>query len=68
MTSGCVPRSGGRRAGSGSKSLCNQIIADLHLPLKLVYGMRIPDLCFWQSTFPNFFMLNHLLQGFNSSS
>ena len=52
MTSGCVPGSGGRRAGSGSKSLFNQIIADL--PLRLVYGMRIPDLCFRQSTFSNF--------------
>ena len=41
MASGCVPGSGGRRAGSGrrsSKSLFNQFIADL--PLRLVYGLH----------------------------
>ena len=41
MASGCVPGSGGRRAGSGqrsSKSLLNSYTADL--ALRLVYGMR----------------------------
>ena len=42
MASGCVPGSGGRRAGSGTEEAVRvyliRFIADL--PLRLVYGMR----------------------------
>ena len=38
MMSGCVPGSGGRRAGSGRRSSKSLFIADL--PLRLVYGLR----------------------------
>ena len=38
MASGCVPGSGGRRAGSGVKVYLIRFIADL--PLRFVYGLR----------------------------
>ena len=41
MASGCVPGSGGRRAGSGRKKkqvYLIRFIADL--PVRLVYGLR----------------------------
>ena len=38
MASGCVPGSGGRRAGSDGRSSKSLFNADL--PLRLVYGLR----------------------------